>query len=266
MQSQYSEAVIASMTLIFGEGFLSPGGEDEVKRIIHVQTGDAPLAGRKVLDWGCGLGGTALALVQQCGADDVLGIDIEPGNIQLAEALVRRNGLSRHIAFQLVEPGPMPLAPNSADVIFTKEALCHIEDKRPVFADFYRLLQPGGVFIGSDWMTGAENTSSAAYRAWEDQLRSAGLSFTFTSMAAHRSGLQSAGFEQVEITDDTAWTIEHGEGYVERLHGTDRPRMLELLGEDGLAGLMVRCAARVDALRNGDLRRCHMRARKPGAS
>ncbi|MDH3742964.1 MAG: class I SAM-dependent methyltransferase, partial [Hyphomicrobiales bacterium] len=136
MQSQYSEAVIASMTLIFGDGFLSPGGEDEVKRIIQSQTGGTNLAGRKVLDWGCGLGGTALALAQQCHADDVLGIDIEPGNIQLAEALVNRHGCSGQIAFQLVEPGPMPLAENFADVIFTKEALCHIADKArslPIF-------------------------------------------------------------------------------------------------------------------------------------
>ena len=266
MQSQYSEAVIASMTLIFGDGFLSPGGEDEVKRIIQSQTGGTNLAGRKVLDWGCGLGGTALALAQQCHADDVLGIDIEPGNIQLAEALVNRHGCSGQIAFQLVEPGPMPLAENFADVIFTKEALCHIADKAPVFADFHRVLRPGGGFIGSDWMTGSETTNSHAYRAWEDQLRSAGLSFTFTSMTAHRDGLEAAGFEQVEITDDTAWTLEHGEGYVNRLEGPDRPRMLELLGEDGLAGLIVRCSARVDALRNGDLCRCHMHARKPGPS
>lgn len=266
MQSQYSEAVIASMTLIFGEGFLSPGGEAEVKRIIQSQTGGTSLAGRKVLDWGCGLGGTALAMVQQCSADDVLGIDIEPGNIRLAEDLVSRRGCGGQIVFQLVEPGPMPLTANFADVIFTKEALCHIEDKAPVFADFQRVLQPGGQFIGSDWMTGSDNTTSAAYGAWEDQLRSAGLSFTFTSMATHREGLMAAGFEQVEVTDDTAWTIEHGEGYVERLHGPDRPRMLKLLGEDGLAGLIVRCSARVDALRNGDLRRCHMRARKPASS
>ena len=263
MESQYTEAVIASMTLIFGEGFLSPGGAAEVKRIIDTQAANRSLAGQKVLDWGCGLGGTALALVQQCGADDITGIDIEPGNIALAEALVARQGCDSKISFRLVQPGPMPLAPDSADLIFTKEALCHIDDKLPVFSDFYRVLRPGGNFIGSDWMTGAEQTGSDAYRAWEEQLRSAGLSFTFKSIAAHREGLERVGFDEVEITDDTAWTIEHGEGYVDRLHGPDRPRMLELLGEEGLHGLIVRCSARVDALRNGDLRRCHMRARKP---
>ena len=104
MQSQYSEAVIASMTLIFGDGFLSPGGEAEVKRIIQSQTGSASLAGRKVLDWGCGLGGTALAMAQQCDADDVLGIDIEPGNIRLAEDLVNRHGYGGQIAFKLRGP------------------------------------------------------------------------------------------------------------------------------------------------------------------
>ena len=66
-----------------------------------------------MLDWGSGLGGTALALAQECGADDVLGIDIEPGNIRLSEELIGRHGLSGRIKFLLVQPGPLPLEPRA---------------------------------------------------------------------------------------------------------------------------------------------------------
>jgi phosphoethanolamine N-methyltransferase len=251
------------MTLIFGEGFLSPGGAGEVKRIIDSRIGPDQLAGHKVIDWGSGLGGTALALVEGCGADDVTGIDIEPGNIELSRQLVERHGCGDRIDFLLVEPGPMPLDGASVEVLFTKEALCHIDDKPGVFADFLRVLQPGGVFIGSDWMTGADDVSSEAYQAWDNQLRSAGLDFTFESIVAHRRYLEEAGFADVVIEDDTPWTLVHGEGYVDRLHGEEGERLVPLMGEEGLADLIVRCAARVEAMRNGDLRRCHMSARKP---
>ncbi len=259
-QSQYSDAVIASMTMIFGQGFLSPGGAAEVARILDGET----LAGLRVVDWGSGLGGTAMALARECGADNVLGIDIEPGNIARAEALVAENGLTDRIAFQLVEPGPLPLADGSVDLIFTKEALCHIADKAAVFADYCRVLRPGGRLIGSDWMTGTENPSSAAYRQWDDQLRAGGLTFVFTSMAAHRADLESTGFEDIAITDDSAWTQEKGGGYMTELRGPGRAQIIEAMGEAGYEGLIERCQARVDALANGDLRRCHLRARKPG--
>ena len=52
----------------FGEGFLSPGGRDEVARIV----GGIDLTGKEVLDIGVGLAGPACVLVEEHGAD-VLG-------------------------------------------------------------------------------------------------------------------------------------------------------------------------------------------------
>ena len=151
------------------------------------------------------------------------------------------------------------------DLLFTKEALCHIDDKASVFADYYRVLRPGGEFVGSDWMTGGEvTTASEAYRTWEEQLRSAGLTFIFKSIESHRQDLEAAGFEggrghRRHRLDHRARRRLCGPPEL----GPERPRMVKLLGEDGLAGLITRCQARVDALKNGDLRRCHMRAVKP---
>ena len=103
-QTQYSDATLASMQRMFGRGFLSPGGAAEVPLIVA----GLALAGRRVLDWGCGLGGPTIVLARDCGADKVLGIDIEAGNLAAARANAGAAGLGERVAFQLVEPGPCP--------------------------------------------------------------------------------------------------------------------------------------------------------------
>ena len=51
--SQYSERVIEGMQMLFGEGFLSPGGAPEVDEMLAGET----VTGRTVVDLGCGIGG-----------------------------------------------------------------------------------------------------------------------------------------------------------------------------------------------------------------
>ena len=61
------------LEMIWGEGFMSPGGPDEVVRIVA----DRDLSGCSVLDIGSGLGGAAIVLYQRCGAASVTGFDVQ---------------------------------------------------------------------------------------------------------------------------------------------------------------------------------------------
>ena len=48
---EYSESFVAGLEWIWGEGFMSPGGADEVLEILQ----GVDLTGKRVLDIGCGL-------------------------------------------------------------------------------------------------------------------------------------------------------------------------------------------------------------------
>ena len=138
-RSQYSDTVLNEMQLLYGEGFLSPGGAEEVDAILD----GVSLRGCRVLDLGCGVGGAAIRITRELGAETVLGLDVEERSLELANAKVKTAGLSDQVSFEFMEPGPIPVADESFDIVFIKDVFCHLADKRPLFSEVSRVLRKG---------------------------------------------------------------------------------------------------------------------------
>ena len=65
--AHYTDEFIARLQLVWGPGFLSPGGPQEVGEIVkRLGLGD-----RRVLDIGCGTGGPAIVLARDFGAEKI---------------------------------------------------------------------------------------------------------------------------------------------------------------------------------------------------
>lgn len=99
------------------------------------------LAGKRVLDLGCG-GGILSEALAKAGAD-VVGIDLSPEQIQVAQLHSLESGLKidyRHLGSQALaerEPG-------SFDLIVCMELLEHVPDPAAILADCQALLKPEG--------------------------------------------------------------------------------------------------------------------------
>ena len=89
----YPPRMIAMLEAIWGIGFLSPGGPEEVARVI----GSHHLTGKSVLDIGCGAGGIDIALVRNHGAGYVTGLDVEDPVLTHARTLIAREGLEGRV-------------------------------------------------------------------------------------------------------------------------------------------------------------------------
>ncbi len=98
---EYDDGMLALLQIIWGDGFLSPGGAEELARVFE----GSDIRGCRVLDIGCGLGAVDELLVTQYGASSVVGIDIDPALLEGMQARIKRSGLGDRIRGVKVEPG-----------------------------------------------------------------------------------------------------------------------------------------------------------------
>jgi len=262
---QYSDAVLSSMQSLYGKGFLSPGGAVEVFDIVA----GLSIAGRDVLDLGCGIGGATVLLAAELGAARVVGLDVEPDSLRRAAGLVAEAGLAERISLELVEPGPLPLPDGAVDAIFTKDVICHLPDKAALFAETYRVLRPGGVLACGDWVEGEAvpepRDGQPAYEDWVARLAASGLVFHFDPLSVYKAGLKAAGFATVEVRDHSAWSERDGRRQLAQSQ-EDAPALRRALGEDGYRNRVALTRSRVEALAGGSLRHVHIQAFRPGAA
>ncbi|KAJ7537228.1 hypothetical protein O6H91_12G103900 [Diphasiastrum complanatum] len=108
--------------------------------------------GQKVLDAGCGVGGPMRAITAHSGAN-VVGITIN--DYQVARARnhnkkARLDHLCEVICGNFLQ---MPFADNFFDGAYSIEATCHAPQLREVYAEIYRVLKPGQLYVTYEWVT-----------------------------------------------------------------------------------------------------------------
>lgn len=101
--------------------------------------GDA--RGQTVLDYGCGSGDNSV-LIADHGAK-VIGVDISPDLIELAEKRLAIHGLNENAEFRVGSAHELPLKDESVDVVFGMAILHHL-DLQLASAEVFRVLKKGG--------------------------------------------------------------------------------------------------------------------------
>ncbi|MDQ3858555.1 MAG: class I SAM-dependent methyltransferase [Actinomycetota bacterium] len=110
----------------------------------RVLTNGALAPGESVLDVGCGDGLVAFGALER-GAGEVLFADISDELLKRCRELAEDLSLIGRCRF--VSAGAENLAPvgsRSVDLVTTRSVLIYVEDKRRAFAEFRRVLRPGG--------------------------------------------------------------------------------------------------------------------------
>lgn len=255
-ENEYTDDFVAKLELLWGEGFLSPGGPEETARILE----GTDLTGKDVMDIGCGIGGVDVLLAREYGAASVTGLDIEEPLVLRARARAEREGLADRITIELVEPGPFPFADESFDAVFSKDSMIHIPDKQALFADVLRVLRPGGMFLASDWMQSAAGPASPEMAAF---VETSGLTFSMGITDDLPAVLKGAGFTGIRLVDRNPWYREEARKEIARMRGELREELLEILGREKADRWIAMREAMIAALDAGAFRPTHFRAVKP---
>ena len=213
--------------IIWGEGFMSSGGPTAVEAILD----NTDIAGKKVLDIGCGLGGPSVLLASEHQAASVIGIDIQREQVDLSSKLAASKGVARKVSFQLVEPGPLPFDEAAFDVVFSDGVIVQIPDKRALFEQIYRVLRVGRSFVAGDFLTGVDPDSSELISEHREKTE---LSFHFETPEQTQSLLSSVGFRDVKLHNNTETLIRHLKDEIPRIsvNGDLYQKMVEVLGKE----------------------------------
>ncbi len=103
--------------------------------------------GSRILDVGCGIGGSSRILAKYYGFN-VVGITISPAQVKRARELTP-SGLN--CSFQVMDALDLKFADGSFDAIWSVEAGAHMKDKIKFADEMLRTLRPGGYLALADW-------------------------------------------------------------------------------------------------------------------
>lgn len=148
----------------------------------------------RVLDVGCGIGGTSRYLASELGAT-VTGITISTKQVEIAKRLTKAaaakysngaesngtndqgflplgNGKVRFIELDAEKMGDVLATEERFDVVWISEALSHFPNKPLFFQNANKLLREGGKLVLADWFkSGTVGPEDADIRAIEGESR-----------------------------------------------------------------------------------------------
>jgi SAM-dependent methyltransferase len=255
-EPEYDDLYIRFLEAMWGDGYLSPGGPDEVRRIVA----GVDFQGKRVLDIGCGSGGVTEFLAKEFPLEHITGFDVEGPVVEAARGRASAAGLGDRVEFVKGQPGGLPFPDNSFDIVFSKDALIHVADKETIFKELFRVLAPGGCLAASDWLTSHDGPPS---REMKEYLEAEGLSFGMASPELYEAALQSAGFENVEIIDRNPWYRVEARQELESLQGPLYDEVVAEVGRELVEKNIRTWTAMITVLDSEELRPTHLRASGP---
>jgi tocopherol O-methyltransferase len=128
--------------------------EAQEQLIVELATRAQVEPGSRILDVGCGMGGSAIALSCNFGAS-VVGVTISSAQVAIGNDLAHSAGADVELlhmdaeALELAEP---------FDVVWSVEAISHLNNKIACFRSMAKVLKQGGKVIVADWFKAPDAT------------------------------------------------------------------------------------------------------------
>ena len=158
-------------------------------------------SGQRILDAGCGVGGSAIWLAKTYDVE-VVGITPVASQVARAHRYAQDQGVADRVSFEQQDYTHTAFSDASFDVVWAMESLCHAPDKRLVLAEARRLLRPGGRLGILEYMRTHRPHASDG----EELLHSWLSGWAIPDIATAPEWLEwthAVGFDDVELSDIT---------------------------------------------------------------
>lgn len=124
---------------------------DEMMKLGGIDTDINTTSPIKVLDVGCGVGGTSRYLAKKLGPQaSVTGITLSPNQVKRGTELAVEQNVN-NAKFTVMNALEMEFEDNSFDIVWACESGEHMPDKEAYINEMMRVLKPGGKFVMATW-------------------------------------------------------------------------------------------------------------------
>ena len=177
---------------------------DESKETAQIQLIEhlAQLAGlrrgSRVLDIGCGFGGTSIYLAKHYGIS-ALGITISPVQVEMANREANKQNLDAK--FLLMDAEALNFS-EPFDLLWSVESISHYQDIPKFFSSAAKYLKPGGAFALTDWFR-KQNPTPAERKKYIDPI-DRGMFVELRGMNDYQDFLAASGLRILQRQDLTA--------------------------------------------------------------
>lgn len=158
-------------------------------------------AGEKILDAGCGRGGSSFWLALH---KDVEAVGITPVQTQIDDCneQAKKLQLEEKTSFVLADYCNTDFEDETFDVVWACESLCHAKEKGAFYREAYRLLKPGGRLVIAEYLRARrplEQAGEEQLMAWLNRWAIDDID----TKSEHTKHMSQAGFLDVKIRDVT---------------------------------------------------------------
>jgi tocopherol O-methyltransferase len=155
----------------------------------------------RVLDAGCGVGGSAIWLAGEFGVP-VVGVSLVPSEIDRGRQYARQRGVADRVTFERQDMVHTTFPDASFDVIWAIESVCHVPDKHEFLVESRRLLRPGGRLVIADGFRSPQFFNLADERLLRDWLSGWAVPDLATTDELTSAACR-LGFAHVQVEDAT---------------------------------------------------------------